>query len=624
MIVTFWRNLLDPAGEEAEIGWGPLFERLSRHDEFHGDREHPGWSPARFEPCQRAKENVREVHALTLDFDNGTTLPELQARFGEYFGLVQSTRKYTPQAPRWRVVLPFTRSVSGFEFAELWRRITAWVGDVDPQTKDASRFWFLPGTATNSATVAHRLGGSKRVDPDEWLAKPAPSATPALDADRGKRPIGDTERRARAYVSRMPAAISGQQGHRATWAAALACKGFGLTVSQTLSVLREYNLRCEPPWSEKELEHKATSAINKGRVPDGFKLESDWEPSHTSGAQWEPDEWHPPESGEYESEGPAEREPGDDTEQIESEAKAPELPIHSLRKVFVEVWESVKTGQAQRGFTTTFEDIDALMCGLRKGHVTVLAAGTSWGKSTATVAIADENLMKGARVLVVSAEDSRDMYGRRFIARRMRLNAMALRDNALGAADIDRLGVAAVRTSDDPVFLDAIGKSGEWISKAIKHLVREEGFELVLVDYIQRIRAARANQDRRNEVTYVTGLISDAIKESGAAGLLASQLKRIEGREPTLEDVKESGDVENMAEHVLLGYRVKAGRPHYEGEPTPWERKIKLAKNKDGPVLDHWFVCKFNEITASFEVTRSEEKPKRNDQWNGFADEERY
>lgn len=67
--------------------------------------------------------------------------------------------------------------------------------------------------------------------------------------------------RARAYVSKMPAAVSGQNGHVATFhVACVLVQGFGLTPSQAMPLLEEYNERCEPPWTERELEHKLDGA----------------------------------------------------------------------------------------------------------------------------------------------------------------------------------------------------------------------------------------------------------------------------------------------------------------------------------------------------------------------------
>lgn len=72
----------------------------------------------------------------------------------------------------------------------------------------------------------------------------------------------DTLERARRYLARLPVAVSGQGGHKTTFRAACALvQGFALAEADALSLLREWNGGCQPPWSESELQHKVTSAM---------------------------------------------------------------------------------------------------------------------------------------------------------------------------------------------------------------------------------------------------------------------------------------------------------------------------------------------------------------------------
>jgi hypothetical protein len=67
--------------------------------------------------------------------------------------------------------------------------------------------------------------------------------------------------RASAYVAACPPAISGERGHAQTFAVACALvHGFALGEADALALLREFNRRCSPPWTERELAHKITSA----------------------------------------------------------------------------------------------------------------------------------------------------------------------------------------------------------------------------------------------------------------------------------------------------------------------------------------------------------------------------
>lgn len=67
--------------------------------------------------------------------------------------------------------------------------------------------------------------------------------------------------RARRCIAPMAAAVSGQKGHAATFGVACALvHGFALSIGEALPLMQEYNLRCQPPWSDAELHHKLHTA----------------------------------------------------------------------------------------------------------------------------------------------------------------------------------------------------------------------------------------------------------------------------------------------------------------------------------------------------------------------------
>jgi hypothetical protein len=75
----------------------------------------------------------------------------------------------------------------------------------------------------------------------------------------------------RRYVAKMPAAVSGQGGHNATFAVACVAAGtFGLDEAGIMEILLEYNQRCEPPWTERELLHKAQDALRVSECTPTF------------------------------------------------------------------------------------------------------------------------------------------------------------------------------------------------------------------------------------------------------------------------------------------------------------------------------------------------------------------
>ncbi|QDU39692.1 hypothetical protein Mal4_40380 [Maioricimonas rarisocia] len=110
--------------------------------------------------------------------------------------------------------------------------------------------------------------------PEKPTARSLPSTTTGT-AHRRECAPHDIERRALAYLDRLPPAISGQGGHAATYAAAtVLVHGFELDPEQALGILLDhYNPRCDPPWSGKELRHKVEDAAKKSHnQPRGWLL----------------------------------------------------------------------------------------------------------------------------------------------------------------------------------------------------------------------------------------------------------------------------------------------------------------------------------------------------------------
>ncbi|MFN9114693.1 MAG: hypothetical protein ACK5XN_31920 [Bacteroidota bacterium] len=122
----------------------------------------------------------------------------------------------------------------------------------------------------------------------DWLTdvvippEPAAAARPAPLPRQEPRPYQpgrpDAEQRARLYAQSYPAAISGQDGHGVTFR--LACvlvTGFELGIDGARQILADWNQGCQPPWSDRELEHKLRHAENAGRLEgsQGWMLEEE-------------------------------------------------------------------------------------------------------------------------------------------------------------------------------------------------------------------------------------------------------------------------------------------------------------------------------------------------------------
>jgi hypothetical protein len=72
----------------------------------------------------------------------------------------------------------------------------------------------------------------------------------------------------------VPPAIAGQHGDvRTVRVCCCLVRGFKLSDHEALTLLTEWNARCEPPWTERDLLQKVVHARRYGREPIGGLLE---------------------------------------------------------------------------------------------------------------------------------------------------------------------------------------------------------------------------------------------------------------------------------------------------------------------------------------------------------------
>lgn len=155
-------------------------------------------------------------------------------------------------------------------------------GDGAIEIYDHARVFAITGAILPDvpANVAERQAELDDLCRYLWPAPPAGNLLPILSRSEPVDPAR-IEKRAIAYLDALPPAIKGQHGHNATYAAATSLlHGFGLQPERALVLLRQhYNLRCQPPWSDKELIHKINDAASQphdrpyGWLRDADRLE---------------------------------------------------------------------------------------------------------------------------------------------------------------------------------------------------------------------------------------------------------------------------------------------------------------------------------------------------------------
>jgi replicative DNA helicase len=253
----------------------------------------------------------------------------------------------------------------------------------------------------------------------------------------------------------------------------------------------------------------------------------------------------------------------------------PDADVFSIFDLTTEYAKEMQNGATRDFVTTGLPDLDEDLGGLEYGFVTVIGAPTNWGKSNVVIMIADEADLAGKRVLVVSFEDKPQLYGKRFIVRRNSLSAGRFKDYRLNVEEMSRLtGFCETANANfrAPFVLRANGRPIENVMRRVHRICQTNKIDAIVYDYLQAAKCKERVRDKRERVEFCFREMVDGTKQIGAAGVVISQFRRLEqGEEPTLHHLKESGDIENGAECVLLGFNDSGGYP-----------RLRLAKSKDG------------------------------------------
>jgi replicative DNA helicase len=246
-------------------------------------------------------------------------------------------------------------------------------------------------------------------------------------------------------------------------------------------------------------------------------------------------------------------------------------------------------------YTTGHYKLDRLTGGFRPSFAWLLGADTSWGKSSWLISVCDENIRRGKKCLIVSAEDSEETYGDRLMVRRARVDALAYRDRKLNKEDASKVTRIMADAEQKPFFVAAYGdenskgraRDGWPVEELLPHLaklVREQDIGLVAFDYLQEFSTKRRYQDERLKFKAIAGSMRRFIRVLKIRGVIMSQLTiTTETKLPNRHNIRECRDVANGSDVIVLGFEPESDVPTAQGPITAGTKCLHVDKVKNGP-----------------------------------------
>ena len=251
------------------------------------------------------------------------------------------------------------------------------------------------------------------------------------------------------------------------------------------------------------------------------------------------------------------------------------------------------------GVPTGLSDLDDRLGGMHKSDLLIIAGRPSMGKTALATNIAfnaAKKIQKDGRkstIAFFSLEMSSEQLSTRILAEQSRIRSNDIRRGRISEEQFDKFIETSKDISELPLYIDetpAISIAA--LSNRARRIKRLYGLDMVVVDYIQLMRAANFKEGRVQEISEITQGLKALAKELSVPVLALSQLSRAveqrDDKKPQLSDLRESGSIEQDADVVMFVFR----DAYYIGRKEPQPNTVEHAE----------WLSKMNEVANRAEI----------------------
>ncbi len=263
----------------------------------------------------------------------------------------------------------------------------------------------------------------------------------------------------------------------------------------------------------------------------------------------------------------------------------------ALKEVMEKLNKIAKDPNSLRGLSTGLTDLDAITNGLQNSDLILLAARPGVGKTSLAMNLVNNVAIQGKKSCAIfSLEMPRTQIAQRSMCS---IGGVSMEKALKGQLSVDEwtaLVKASRKLSEAKIYIDdsSLNDPNDILSKC-RRIKREHGLDLVMIDYLQLMRADKnSNYDNKVlEVGEITRSLKIAARELDVPIILLSQLSRaVESRKgdhrPVLSDLRDSGSIEQDADIVMFIYKPDMYNDVVSEEPDIAE--LIIAKHRNGPL----------------------------------------
>ncbi|WP_019420158.1 replicative DNA helicase [Paenibacillus sp. OSY-SE] len=236
------------------------------------------------------------------------------------------------------------------------------------------------------------------------------------------------------------------------------------------------------------------------------------------------------------------------------------------------------------GIMTGWEALDRMTLGFQRTNLIIVGARTSMGKSAVANEIKMRATRRGHKVADFSLEMSKEQIYNRMIANMCNIPLQALRSGNLTPQQLERISSQMDLLRKIHID-DSRGVTAEYICSEMRRLKRQDGLDLVVVDYLQEVvEPAERNDNSGSGLHRVCQKLRKAAKDCDCALIGLSQVKQsVEERQnkrPLISDLSGSAAISAVADDIILLYRDEYYNPDTSDRGV---LEVNLAKQRNGP-----------------------------------------
>ena len=288
----------------------------------------------------------------------------------------------------------------------------------------------------------------------------------------------------------------------------------------------------------------------------------------------------------------AEREVFAIAEKRSSSTEGPQNVLSVLESTIarIETLGKLENHNGVTGVTTGFVDLDKKTAGLQPSDLIIVAARPSMGKTTFAMNLCENAAMASDKpVLVFSLEMPAEQIMMRMIASLARVDQTKIRTGQnLEEAEWSKIAsVFGMFKQKNNLYIDdSSGLTPTELRSRARRVYRENGgLSMIMVDYLQLMRAPAFSDNRTLEIAEISRSLKALAKELEVPVIALSQLNRtLEQRadkRPVNSDLRESGSIEQDADLIMFIYRDEVYNDNSEDKGVA---EIIIGKQRNGPI----------------------------------------